>query len=341
MSVAVEAQVDRAAAARAVLARAEERTGTARWTRPVRPVRPVAPADLGDAEDATTSAGPAAGAVDRAAVDRSAVTLPAAVAVPAAVAHPAPAAPRPTVEPAASGRTLPVDPALAGLLPAGALERGTSLVVSGSTSLLLGLVARASQEGAWVAVVGLPAVGVLAAQQAGVVLDRVALVPAPGPDGPTVLAALVDGVEVVVVGPQVALADADRRRLAARARERGAVLVSTGPWPGAQVVLTAERSRWEGLGHGSGRLRSRRLTVTRTGRGSAGRRRDAEVLLPDVPEPWGPDRGGAVEAPGTDVSVPVGPPTDADATVGPSVPVTGSPVPAGWGTVDLPGRRAG
>src|SRR5690606_23775829 len=120
-----------------------------------------------------------------------------------------------------------------------------------------------------VAPVGLPALGVLAAAQLGLDLDRLVLVPAPGPDGPTVVAALQDGVDVVVVGDGVALSDGDRRRLSARARERGAVLLSTSAWQGGHLVLTAEASQWEGLGHGHGRLCSRRMTVGCTGRGAA------------------------------------------------------------------------
>ena len=183
---------------------------------------------------------------------------------------------------------LPVVAALAHLLPEGALHRGGTLVVTGSTSLTLALVARASQDGSWVAVVGLPGIGVLAAQQTGVALDRLALVPRPGPDAPTVLAALLDGVDIVIVGAEVALVDSDRRRLMARARERGAVLLSTVPWPGAHLVLTAEPAGWTGLGDGYGHLHSHRLSVTRSGRGSAGRTVQAEVVLP-----VGADEGAA------------------------------------------------
>ncbi|WNB86829.1 hypothetical protein [Cellulomonas sp. ATA003] len=112
------------------------------------------------------------------------------------------------------------------------------------------------------------------------VLDRLAVVPRPGPDAATVLAALLDGVDVVVVGDGAALVDADRRRLTARARERGTVLLSTSTWPGAHVVLAAEPVGWTGLGDGHGHLRRHRLAVTRSGRGSAGRAARAEVVLP-------------------------------------------------------------
>lgn len=245
---------DRAARARAALARAEQRTGTERW------VRPTPVPDLPE-------------------------PAPVHAVVPVAV-HPAARPVSAPPEPAAGERLLPVAPHLSALLPSGALERGTTVVVSGSTSLTLALVAEASRNGSWVALVGLPAVGVLAAHQLGLCLDRVVLVPAPGPDGPTVVAALLDGVDVVVVGPAVALGSGDRRRLSARARERSAVLIPTEPWTGAHVVLTAEASRWEGLGRGWGRLSSRQLTVHRTGRGTAARARRCDVALPGTSSPW-------------------------------------------------------
>lgn len=232
----------RAAMARAVLAKAEERTGATRWVRPTPlPLTPVAP-----------------GSPDEVPPTVSDPVLP--------------------VEPAAAELVLPVAAGLTRLLPSGGLDRGSTVVLDGSTALVLALLAEASRSGSWVGIVGLPRVGVLAAHQLGLDLEKVVLVPAPGPDGPVVVAALLDGVDVVVVG-DVALSDADRRRLSARARERGAVLLSTTPWPGARVVLTVTESRWDGIGLGHGRLRERRLIVRGGGRGSAARGWRAEVSL--------------------------------------------------------------
>lgn len=243
---------DRAALARAVLARAEEQTGTVRWV--PRPV-PVPGGALGIA--------PAA----------------AAVPVPAVAPDVVPVAMPVEADPASGVLVLPVTPAVTGLLPSGGLDRGATVVVGGSTALVLALIAEASRSGSWVAMVGLPRVGVLAAHQTGLDLERLVLVPTPGPEGPTVVAALLDGVDVVVVG-DVALSDADRRRLSARARERGAVLLSCAPWSGANLVLTVEATSWAGLGKGHGRLRERRLTVACGGRGAAARGWRAEVTLP-------------------------------------------------------------
>jgi hypothetical protein len=274
--------VDRAALARAALARAEQRTGARSGLRVTAVTSPSAgpsavptsvpsavPTSVPSVVPSGTSPGSASPGRVRPHEGPAASTVPATTA--SSITHPD----RPP---------LPVTSALAALLPEGALRRGSSLVVTGSTSLVLALVARASQEGSWVAVVGLPGVGLLAAQQAGVVLDRLALVPRPGPDAPTVVAALLDGVDLVVVGDDVALVDSDRRRLTARARERGGVLLSTGPWSGANLVLAAEPVEWTGLGDGHGHLRRHRLSVTRGGRGSAGRGARTEVLLPVRPE---------------------------------------------------------
>jgi hypothetical protein len=172
-----------------------------------------------------------------------------------------------------------VPPPLRPLLPDG-LRRGATTAVVGSTSLVLTVLAHACAGGAWAAVVGQPTVGLLAAAQAGVALERLAVVPSPGAEAATVVAALVDGMDVVVVGPEVALTDADRRRLSARARDRGAVLLSTVDWPGASTVLTVEAGRWTGAGAGDGRLRTHELRVTRSGRGSSATPLSVDLTLP-------------------------------------------------------------
>jgi hypothetical protein len=172
-----------------------------------------------------------------------------------------------------------VVPALAGLLPAAGLRRGSTVAVHGATALLPALLAEATAAGSWAAVVGLPSFGLAAAEEYGVELARVGLVPRPGTDFPAVVAALLDGVDLVVarsdtVQPAVA------RRLSARARHRGAVLVSAGSWPAADLVLSCRPGRWTGLGAGAGHLSERRVLVQVRGRGAAARPVSAELLLP-------------------------------------------------------------
>jgi hypothetical protein len=180
---------------------------------------------------------------------------------------------------------VPVAEPLAGLLPAAGLRRGSTVAlpaVPGATSLLLALLAEASAGGAWVGVVGRPGLGLLAAAEAGVRLERLALVPHPGADLMAVTVALLDGMDLVVVSGAVraGVRAADRQRLAARARQRGAVLLSLGQWPGADVELSCADARWQGLEAGAGRLCSRRVRVRLRGRGVAPAGRSARLLLP-------------------------------------------------------------
>ncbi len=172
-------------------------------------------------------------------------------------------------------RVLPVAAPLARLLPGRGLRRGSTVAVPpgrGATSLLFALVAEASVRGAWVGVVGRPDLGVVAAAEAGVRLERLALVPRPGGDLMAVTVALLDGMDVVAVAGGRWSAG-DRQRIAARARQRGAVLVALGAWPGADVELRCTSAQWEGLGSGAGRLCARRVQVELHGRGlGAGRR---------------------------------------------------------------------
>ncbi len=177
---------------------------------------------------------------------------------------------------------LPVPSALVSLFPAGGLRRGAALAVAGSTSLLASLLAAASADGSWCAVVGMPELGAVAAVEAGVVLERLALVPDPGPDLADVVGALVDGVDVVVVGVPGQLAPVDVRRLAGRIRQRGAVLIGVGSWPGAELRLSVLQTRWQGVGEGHGYLRAREVTVQSEGRGSAVRPRRVRAWLPAV-----------------------------------------------------------
>ncbi|RMI03364.1 hypothetical protein EBM89_19705 [Cellulomonas triticagri] len=297
---------DRIARARAALAHAELRTGA----RVVRPA-PAAPAVPVVSVGATALAAPDREARPVAVVTPApapAADRPGPVAVPdradrndqagrddradrvdrpaRPVAVPAPGAPTSGVRPArgplllTDRPPLAVPPALTPLLPDG-LRRGSTTAVLGSTSLVLAMIAAAcTAREAWAAVVGQPSLGLLAAAQTGVALERLAVVPRPGVEAPTVVAALLDGIDVVVVGPGAHLADADRRRLMARARDRGSVLLSTAPWPGAGTVLTVEGGRWSGVGEGDGRLRAHELHLTRTGRGSAGQAQDLRVVLP-------------------------------------------------------------
>lgn len=182
---------------------------------------------------------------------------------------------------------LRVSPALAPVLPDG-LRRGSTVAVSGSVSLVLAVLAAASSDGAWCALVGMPTISAEAAADYGIELSRLPLVPCPGPDWVGVIGALLDAVDVVVARTPARLADGDIRRLAARVRAKGAVFVpfATGParstpWPHADVRLSVECADWSGIGLGYGRLRRRQVLVSAEGRGQAARRRATGLWLPD------------------------------------------------------------
>jgi hypothetical protein len=192
----------------------------------------------------------------------------------------------------ARDKRLPVLEPLEVLLPGSGLRRGTTAAVdarpgvAGATSLALALAAGASQAGSWVAAVGLGSLGLVAAAELGVAFERLALVADPGRERAgwaSVVAALVDGFDVVLVAADCRLRAGDARRLAARVRERGAVLVTVGgelPGERSPLRLTVTSSWWEGLGEGWGHLRGRRVTVEAAGRGEASRGRRAELWLP-------------------------------------------------------------
>ncbi len=186
---------------------------------------------------------------------------------------------------AAAGRavpTLPTLPAFADLLPGQGLRRGASYAIEKSTMLTLALAAGPSRAGSWCGVVGMPGLGAEAAAGLGIDLTRFVLVPSPGRQWLSAVAALIDVLDVVVVRPPTRAYDAEIRRLAARVRERGAVLlVQDGDWAGSELRLAIRSSTWHGLGAGHGHLAAREVTVEATGRGAGGRRRTSRLWLPD------------------------------------------------------------
>ena len=197
-------------------------------------------------------------------------------------------------------QVLPVVPALASVLPWTGLRRGATVAVTGpgATSLALALVAAASAAGSWAVAVGLPSLGLVAAAGMGVELARFATVAMPGRDWPGVVAALLDAVDLVLVRPPGRPSAAASRRLVARARERGAVLLVHGSWEGADLRLRLDGAAWQGLGDGHGHFRCRRVDVVAEGRGAAARVQRARLWLPDddgrpAPAGVGPKRARA------------------------------------------------
>ena len=186
----------------------------------------------------------------------------------------------------ARDQVLPLCDAMATVMPGGVLRRGTSVVVDGSASvsLALGLAAEATAQGSWVVFVGVEGLCLSAAEEFGLELGRVALVDDPGDKWANVVSALAGAVDIVVTKSPNSFRASDGRRLSARLRERGGVIIEIGGG-GRQVMqadvrLSAARQSWSGLGFGYGLLSSRLVTVEVGGRGAASRPRSVDVLLP-------------------------------------------------------------
>ena len=161
-----------------------------------------------------------------------------------------------------SARVLPAPPAIERLLPDRGLRRGSAYALDRSMPLLTSLLAEPSRAGTWCAVVGMPEFGVENAIEMGVDLDRLVLVPHPGERWLGVVAALAEVIGVVALRPGGRVRDSDAARLAARLREREAVLLVQGPWPQAEATIAAEHVAWSGLGDGHGYLDRGRMTIS-------------------------------------------------------------------------------
>jgi hypothetical protein len=193
-------------------------------------------------------------------------------------------------------RTLPVIDPLAPLLPAGALVRGQAVSCRGvaAPSLALALAVEATAAGAWLAVVDVPWLGVEAAAELGIPLARLVRVDPVQPNGwVDLVAAVLDGFEVVITRIPRRVPAAPLRRVQARVKAREAVLVTVGD-PGplvADLVVESFTPVWVGIEHGWGHLRGRRVAVEVSGR-RVPRPRRAGLWLP------GPNGGvTAVEEP--------------------------------------------
>jgi len=206
----------------------------------------------------------------------------------------------------ARDKVLPLAGALASLFPGGALRKGSTVAirrgqgaVNGTTTLALTLLGNLCGDDLQCAVVGVPELCLVAASQVGAELQRLVLVPAAGPKWPLVVAALLEGLDVVLLKLSGDVRPADAHRLEARAREKGPVLVVIGPgWPRADVYLEVVAARWQGLQRGYGHLERCEIEVIASGRGAGPRERRAQLQLSVPPLP-GVAPGAAV--PGTAV----------------------------------------
>ncbi len=205
-------------------------------------------------------------------------------------------------------RTLPVLAALSAVVPDATLVRGQVVVVRGvaDVSLALAVAAEPTRTGSWLAVVERSDVFELggdAADELGVVLERVVVVTLPHPstasrgDGVVAeaLATLIEGFDVVMMPVGIALAPRAVRRLQARLRTRGGVLIvvgGSGAWQPDLVLWSTPVGACGGWVDvdGTGRLVRRRLVIEVEARRRGGSTRHG-LWLPDAHGGVEPDVG--------------------------------------------------
>lgn len=185
------------------------------------------------------------------------------------------------------------------MLPDAGLVRGRVVGCAGpaAMSLALALAARATTTGSWLAVVGVPMLGVEAVAELGVPLSRLVAIDSDGRPAAWAerVGAAADGFDLILTRPP---AGADRviRKVRQRLQARGVVLIAVGPSSpgiGCDVEFTTIATAWDGVGQGHGSLAGRRATVRAGGR---------RVPRPVECELWLPGPNGRV----AEVSRPVG-----------------------------------
>lgn len=181
----------------------------------------------------------------------------------------------------------PVPAPLAQIMPERGLRPGSSVGIAGAcrTSVALSLAGAAMGEESWCALVGMPHVGIGVLGDLGIDPSRTVLVPTPGAHAGAALSALVDGIDVVVMGEDMELPPTLWRSVTARARTQGSLLVRMASTSGderSDLKISSRHVAWGGLACGSGRIRFRRVHLTSAGRAVAPGQAGIDVRLPTV-----------------------------------------------------------
>lgn len=158
-----------------------------------------------------------------------------------------------------------------------------------SRSLALVCMGAAMPPGAWGAIVGMPDLGIEAARDLGVPIERVALVPHPGRAWFDVVASLAEAMPVVLAASPGRVTPTEAARLVARLRQSSSTLLIAGSWPNAATVVRSVRAEWQGLADGDGRIAGGTLLVEAASGGAPSVARipiggDAPALAPDPDE---------------------------------------------------------
>ena len=177
------------------------------------------------------------------------------------------------------------------MLPDPGLRRGRVVGCTGpaAISLALALASRSVIVGSWLAVVGVPMLGVEATAEFGIPLSRLVVVEAPG--GPATwserVAAAADGFDIIVTRPPSG-AERVLRKVRTRLQARGVVMIVIGtsaPSVSCDLEFSTTSVMWCGLRQGSGHLVARPATVRAGGR---------RMQRPVERELWLPGHDGCV-----------------------------------------------
>ena len=168
--------------------------------------------------------------------------------------------------PSVDERVFPLATPLQGLFPESGLRRGVVYQCDLVLSLIWALIAEATSQGVWCALVGIPDAGLAAAEDMGVTLDRVVLVPHPGDQWLSVVSALTDVVGVVVLGGAPVPSERTLSTLMGRLRERESTVLVSSSWPRKEATISVSQHHWQGLGVGHGLLQEHRMSITMTPR---------------------------------------------------------------------------
>lgn len=179
---------------------------------------------------------------------------------------------------------LPVAPSLLPLFADGGVVRGRTVACTGDAALSVALAVSAAttRAGSWLAVVGVPHLGVGAAVEAGVAIERLVLAQPPmaSREWVTTVAALVEGFDVLIVAPPASLTEHDARRLQSRIVARQSVLLVVNV-PGAlsspasrtasrvfaaDLDVHADTVSWSGIERGGSHITQRLVHVRVGGR---------------------------------------------------------------------------
>ena len=192
---------------------------------------------------------------------------------------------------------IPVPKVFHDVLPGVGLQRGWATKVTGSASgrvFAWALLSEVTRSGGWIAAVDVPGVSLSAASEVGLSIERVVVVS--GVDAKNwaaTMGALIGSVDAIVYGtPRHRVQPNIYRKLTSRCRERGTILLQLTCGPAAptrdpipvdaDVAFDVHPVSWNGLGNGHGRLESRAISVSVSGRRAQGRTRNGLFMVPDV-----------------------------------------------------------